>query len=318
MKKCSRVKNLPVSFFSVILGLAWFIIVLQKLQYIVKIPNILINYIVLIVLIIFLLLIFLYLKKFFLYKNDIIKEINHPIKWPFFSTISISFILFSIVFLEYNLIISFVLRIIWASTQFIFLIKTLSGWINKEYFEIKHINPARFIPIVWNILLPISGIIHVWREISLFFFSIWIIFWIILFTIFVYRIIFHHPLEEKLRPTMFILIAPAAITNISYIKINGNLDNFSEIMYYFAFFMLILLISQYRIFIKTRFYLSWWAYSFPISAIIIASILMYKTTWNKVFEIISLILFVFLIFLLFIIITNTIKAIIKKEICIEE
>jgi tellurite resistance protein TehA-like permease len=46
--------------------------------------------------------------------------------------------------------------------------------------------------------------------------------------------------------------------------------------------------------------------------------LMYKTTWNKVFEIISLILFVFLIFLLFIIITNTIKAIIKKEICIEE
>jgi len=134
MKKCSRVKNLPVSFFSVILGLAWFIIVLQKLQYIVKIPNILINYIVLIVLIIFLLLIFLYLKKFFLYKNDIIKEINHPIKWPFFSTISISFILFSIVFLEYNLIISFVLRIIWASTQFIFLIKTLSGWINKEHF----------------------------------------------------------------------------------------------------------------------------------------------------------------------------------------
>gem|GEM_PF-6167554 len=53
---------------------------MQKLQYIVKIPNILINYIVLIVLIIFLLLIFLYLKKFFLYKNDIIKEINHPIK----------------------------------------------------------------------------------------------------------------------------------------------------------------------------------------------------------------------------------------------
>gem|GEM_PF-3239611 len=85
-------------------------------------------------------------------------------------------------------------------------------------------------------------------------------------------------MEEKLRPTMFILIAPAAITNISYIKINGNLDNFSEIMYYFAFFMLILLISQYKVFIKTRFYLSWWAYSFPISAIIIASILMYKTT----------------------------------------
>lgn len=318
MIKCDRIKNLPVSFFSVILWLGWFVIVLQKLQERLNIPELVVNIFIWFVLSTFLWLLFLYIYKIFSHKKEYVKELNHPIKWAFFSTISISFLLFSIIFLENNLDISFVIWIIWTVMQFILLIKTLSGWINKQNFEIKHINPARFIPIVWNILVPISGIVHAWEEISWFFFSIWIIFWIILFTIFMYRIIFHHPLEEKLRPTLFILIAPAAIANISYIKINWVLDNFGQIMYYFALFMLIFLLSQYRIFIKTRFYLSWWAYSFPISAITIASILMNKTTGNVLFEIISLILFGLLVILISILIFNTVKAIWKKEICIEE
>lgn len=111
----------------------------------------------------------------------------------------------------------------------------VSCWITKNY-EIAHSNPAWFLPVVGNIIVPIFGVDVVHKEISWFFFSVELSFWLLLFTIIVYRIIFDHQLAEKFIPTLFILIAPPAVGFVSYLKLVGHVDGFARILLYLAFF----------------------------------------------------------------------------------
>ncbi len=150
----------------------------------------------------------------------------------------------------------------------------LHNWFNKDHFQTGHLNPAWFIPIVGNVLVPLPGVELGFVELSWFFFSIGIVFWIVLFAIIVNRVLFHHPLPDRLSPTLFILIAPPAVSFLSYVKLTGDLDAFARILYYFGIFMTIFLATQVPRLLRAQFFLSWWAYSFPLAAITVASFVM--------------------------------------------
>jgi tellurite resistance protein len=318
MKKECRIKYFPVSFFSLILGMGGFTIAFQKAEQIFKIGFNASQYILMLTLLFFIIISIIYLIKIILFKNEVKKEFNHPVKLSFFPTFSISLILLSIAFLHLNSEVSKYLWLIGTIIHFIFTIKIISIWIQHTKFNIKHINPAWFIPAVGNILVPIAGVYHFDPEISWFFYTIGLIFWIILFVIFFYRIIFHEPLPEKLLPTLFILIAPPAVGFISFIKLTNELTEFAKILYYSGIFLICLLFAQIKMFKKIKFYLSWWAYSFPIAAITIASILMFHETNIDIFKYISILFFGMLNLLIIFLLIKTGIAIAKKEICIEE
>ena len=118
--------------------------------------------------------------------------------------------------------------------------------------------------------------------------------------------------------TFFILIAPPALGFISYLKLTNNIDSFAKILYYFALFLTIFLFSQFTMFNKIKYYLSWWAYSFPLAAITIASSLMYSITNIIIYKLIFFTLLTFLSIFIIILILNTIKAIIANKICLPE
>jgi len=318
MKKEFRLNNFPISFFSIILGLSGFSIAFQKAEEILGMPTNLSYYFLILTVIIFAIISLIYLFKNFKFQDEVSKEFNHPIKLNFFPTFSISFLLLSVGFLAEDMIISKYLWIFGSSIHFLFTIKIISIWIQHTKFEINHMNPAWFIPAVGNILVPVAGINHFSSEISWFFFSIGFFFWIALFVIFMNRIIFHKPLPEKLLPTLFILIAPPAVGFISLVKLTGEVNYFSKLSYYFALFLTILLFSQINLFRKIKFYLSWWAYSFPISAITIASISMFHETDILVFKYLAWTLFGILNSIIILLLIRTINSIFKKEICVAE
>lgn len=64
----------------------------------------------------------------------------------------------------------------------------------------------------------------------------------------------------------------------------GELDTFARILYFSGLFLTMLLFSQARCFLKLRFSLSWWAYSFPLAAISIASMAMYQQSAEPVYR----------------------------------
>jgi tellurite resistance protein len=313
-----KLKNFPVSFFSVILGMAGFTIASQKISDLFGITSFFSNYLLFITLFLFILISCFYLIKLIRFNDYVKEEFNHPTKLNFFPTFSISLLLISVAFLPVNMFISKYFWIIGTIIHFIFTIKIISVWIYHTKFEINHISPVWFIPAVGNILVPVSGVSHFLPEISWFFFSIGFIFWVILLVIFLNKIIFYHPLPDKLLPTMFILIAPPAVGFISLVKLTNEINDFSKILYYFSLFLFLLLLSQIKIFFKIKYYLSWWAYSFPLAAINIASILMYVKTQLIFFKYISAGLFFLLFWVIVLLFLKTIKAISAGSICVEE
>lgn len=222
----------------------------------------------------FAVLLIAYGLKTILHFAKVREEFDSPVKLHFFPTISISLILLSITFLHLQSTVSLVLWAIGTVAHLLLTVKTLSIWIQKEHFGINHIEPSWFIPIVGNILVPIAGVTHAHADISWFFFSIGLVFWLPLLTIFLYRIIFHHPLASRRLPTFFMLIAPPAVASISYLQLSGGIDNFARILYFFALFLFLLLVYQWRMFKSAQFFISWWAYSFPIAALTVATLLM--------------------------------------------
>jgi tellurite resistance protein len=266
----------------------------------------------------FLMLVSVYTGKLVRFRQEVLKELSHPIKLSFFPTISISLILLSVALHAIHHSISFLLFVVGALLHLCFTLFVLSRWIGQTTFEIHHSNPSWFIPVVGNILVPVIGVEHGQMEVSWFFFSVGLLFWLVFQTIILNRIVFHHPLPEKLTPTFFILIAPPAVGCIAYIKLSGVVDGFARVLYYFALFIVLLLIVLYRKFVGIKFFLSWWAYSFPLAAITIASLLMYSKTGMHFFQYVSWMFFFVLSAVIALLTVKTLKAAAGGEICVEE
>ena len=313
-----RLEYFPISYFSMILGLAGFTIAAQRATHLFSMPHMIPQLIQAFTILVFAVLLVTYLIKLIRFPKAVLSEFRHPVKLAFFPTVSISFLLLSISFLGSNMELSRSLWMIGAVLHLLFTFKVISTWMHDSRFDIKHMNPAWFIPAVGNIIVPIAGVEHVSKEISWFFFSIGFVFWLILLVIFFNRIIFHHPLPQKLLPTLFILIAPPIVGFISYTKLTGDVTEFGKILYYIGLFFTFLLLSQIAMFSKIKFFLSWWAYSFPMAAATIASILMYKTTHLYGFRVIATVFFILLVALIALLLIRTAVAIYRKEICVED
>jgi tellurite resistance protein len=314
----NRLKYFSISFLGICLGLVGFTLAWQKAEGILKLSVLISTYLIIFSSIVVILVFSIYILKLIKYPNEVKKEFNHPIKLNFYPIIAKIFLILSIINLGLNMTLSKYLWWIGVIVQFIFTIIIMSVWIKHKKYEIHHLNPSWFMPVVGCMLIPIAGVKHFSPELSWFFFSIGIFWWIILTTLVMNRVIFHNPIPDKLIPTFFILFAPPAIGFIAVTKLIGGLNIFGNLLYYFALFMFILILFQYKMFAKIKFYLSWWAYSFPVSALIIGTLLMYHESGMYFFKFLSWILFIFLNIIIFILTIKTINAIKNKELCVEE
>ena len=316
--KFSRLKNFPISSLGICLGLIGFTLAWQKAEQILKLPFVFSNYLLYFSIAVIGVILLIYTLKLIKYPNEIKKEFNHPIKLNFYPIIAKLFLISSLIYLAIDMTLSKYLWWMGVATQFIFTLIVISAWIKHDKFEIHHINPSWFIPVVGCIIIPIAGVKHFSPELSWFFFSIGFFWWVILTIIVMNRIIFHHPIPDKFIPTLFILFAPPIIGFISLTKLLGGLNPFGNMFYYFGVFMFILVVLQFRMFSKLKFYLSWWAYSFPMDALAIGTLLMYHETGLLFFKMASWIIFLMLNGVILLLLVKTAKAIKKKQICIDE
>jgi tellurite resistance protein len=318
MNENPRLAYFPISFFATVMGLSGLCIAWEASQKVFDLPVRVENALVPFTVLVFVLLLTIYITKIFRHPQSVIKELNHPVKLNFFPAVSISLILLSVAFLSMLPSVSYPLWIVGTSLHLLFTLYVMNVWIHHDKFEVHHINPAWFIPVVGNVLVPIAGTAHGHMEISWFFFSIGIVFWLVLFTIIFYRVLFHHPLPDKLMPTFFILIAPPAVGFISYTKLAGGMDNFAHILYYSGLFLTLLLLTQAPRFIRLKFALSWWAYSFPLAAITIATLKMYEATGLVGFAAIGWILLSMLTLVVTYLLYRTLRAVGGRHICLPE
>jgi tellurite resistance protein len=270
-----RLEHFPVSFFASVMGTTGLALAWRKAHAVLGVPEGIGCALTLWATALFSVLALIYLAKVLRHWPAVQHEFAHPVRINFFPAFSISLLLLAVAFTEQQPGLATGLWSVGALLHLGFTITVMSSWIHHTRYDIKHANPAWFIPVVGNVIVPVAGVTLAPLEISWFFFSIGLVFWLVLMTIVMYRLFFHEPLPERLTPTLFILIAPPAVGFIAWVKLNGgNIDAFARILYYVALFLTLLLASNALRFFRVRFFLSAWAYSFPLAAMTIATLVM--------------------------------------------
>lgn len=313
----ARLKNFPVAWFSIVMGMAGFTIAWAKTEQLFDLAVPVSSWLLWLTAAVALVLAAVYLAKLARHPGEAMAEVSHPVKLAFVPTISISLILLAIATLHAAPEISFWL---WVSGTILHLLLTLyvlSSWTHHDKYEIQHLNPAWFIPVVGNMLVPIAGIHHAPALISWFFFSAGLFFWPVLTAILFYRLIFHATLPARMVPTLFIFIAPPAVGFISYINLVGGVDPFAMILYCVGLFFTLLLATQITYFSKLQFFLSWWAYSFPLAAITIATLALFEQTGIAGLDTLAVVLLAILSLVIAGLVVRTLIAVFRREICVE-
>jgi len=316
-EETARIKNFPISWFATIMGLAGFTIAWSRAEQIFGLDFALSPVLLGLTAAAFLLLTVLYAAKALKYPQEVLGEIRHPAKLAFVPTFSIGLLLLSIACLHTAPGISFWLWSVGTVLHLAITLYVLSSWVHHSKYEIAHLNPAWFIPVVGNILVPIAGVHHAPADLSWFFFSLGLFFWPVLTAIIFYRLIFHASLPERFIPTLFIFIAPPAVGFISWYNLVGGLDAFGRVLYFVGLFFTLLVLAQVSYFARLKFFLSWWAYSFPIAAITIASLIMLKETGAGLYAWIAGLLLALLTTLVAMLLVRTGQSVARREICVE-
>lgn len=313
----NRLKYFPIPLFATVMGLAGLSIALIKYDHIMHVNLGIGKYVLFFVSGWFLFLLSIYGLKLLKYPLEVREEFNNPVRVNFFPAVSISLLLLSIGYLEINPVLSKYLWYIGTCVHALFTFTILHRWIFSE-LKIAAYNPAWFIPVVGTILVPVAGSTHSHIDISWFFFSIGFVMWIVLYSMMQYRIMFHHEVASKFLPTYFIFIAPPAIGFISYMKMTGSFDSFARILYFFGLFTFVMLATMIKKFIKLPYFVSWWAYTFPLAAITISTLLMYTINKNIFYKYLSTGLLCVTLIVDIIVIIATIKSAVRGNICIPE
>lgn len=313
-----NLEHFPVSFFASVMGSAGLAMAWKKAHHVFGLPAGIGQSLQWWALCLFILLAIIYLAKIIRHGAAVKHEFAHPIRLNFFPAVSISLLLLAAAFADTLPGAAFLMWSVGAALHLGFTLTVMSSWIHHTRYEIKHANPAWFIPVVGNIIVPVAGVGFAPAEISWFFFSIGLVFWIVLMTIVLNRLFFHEPLPERLTPTLFILIAPPAVGFIAWTRLNGGeIDAFARILYHVALFLTLLLASNALRFFRVRFFLSAWAYSFPLAAMTIATLIMAEKNAG-LFMPLGVLLLTVLTLVLMLLTGRTLLGIRRGEICVPE
>lgn len=310
-----RLKHLPISIFAIIMGLSGLTLATERLEKTHNMGHGISPFLLGVTSVVFLVLLIIYGLKCVRFSDDVKAEWKHPVRLAFFPAISISVILVATAALPFNTGLAHTLWLVGASLHILATLLIVNAWINRPSFEAPHLNPAWFIPAVGNVIVPIAGSGLGYMELSWFFFATGMLFWLVLLTLVFNRLIFHKPMPARLVPTLMILVAPPAVAFVAYMKLTGTLDPFGRVLYGAVILFALIVLTQVPKLIKLPFALSWWAYSFPLAAMVIATFVMHEATKIAGYAFLANCLYGLLLAVIAGLLVRTAMAISRHEIC---
>lgn len=318
MSQEKGIRYFPIALFASVMGVSGLAMSLRMIENVYEVTNVTSNVVMGLATLMFLVNITMFLYRFINYREDVKVDFNHPVRMNFFGAISISLLLLGTLYYEINTGLSFIVWLIGAIFQFLLTLAVLSRLIWKHEFKLGQFNPAWFIPIVGNIVVPLAGVYHAAEWVNWVFFSIGVVFSIIYFTIFMNRIYFQPTPPIKLMPTFFILLAPPGIGFVSYVKLTDSVDVFAYIMFGLAFYLGLLFLYQIRRFLSIPFFISWWAFLFPSAAVTNATIYLHEYTGETILAYVYHAQVGGLIVLTIYLFIKTIGLLTKGKLCVKE
>ena len=264
-------KQVPVTLFTVVMGLCGFTLALRAGEAAAGLTHLLSGAAHVLTLAVFAVVALAYAAKALRHPQAVAEEWQHPVSLAFFPAISISLVLFSLVMLDVVPGIARALFLVAVPMQLVLTLAVVSGWIGARAFQHGHLTPAWFIPAVGNVVVAIAGVPLGYVELSWFFAATGLMFWVVLLSLVMNRLIFHDPLPERLQPTLVILVAPPAVGYLAWVALVGEVDAFARVLLNLAYLFVLIVAVQVPRLAALPFSLSFWALSFPLAAVTVAS-----------------------------------------------
>jgi len=311
-----RLKHYPITFFAIVMGLMGLTLAFHAATSAYPVAEPIAQAMLWVAIAVAALVAAGYIAKALRYPGMVAWEWHHPVRLAFFPTITISLLLMATALSTHYHGVARIVWMIGTVGQGVLTVAVINGWISHRSFDVGHLTPAWFIPAVGNAIVPVAGAEFGYIEISWAFFSVGMMFWGVLLTLVMNRLIFHDPIPGRLFPTMVILIAPPSVAFVAYVKMTGGVvDGFARVLIYTGFFFGALVLAELPKLAKLPFALSWWALSFPLAALSIASFLFAKIEHNAFHQTVGLIVLILLVLVVLGLVYRTAKAILNHEIC---
>jgi len=214
-----------------------------------------------------------YLVKAVKHPEAVVAEYRHPVAGNFFGTITIAILLLSSVVAPMSQTLS---EVMWTvGTVFtLALCFAIAGRLLRGKIDTAHAVPAWFIPGVATLDIVVAGgtMPMPWaHEINLFALAVGTMIALLFFTMIMSRMIHHEPLPASMAPSLLILMAPFEVGFLAYTNFTQQVDTFSGLLFYFGLFVFLTLAP--KVFRRGMPFASgWWAISFPMAALAIASL----------------------------------------------
>lgn len=134
-------------------------------------------------------------------------------------------------------------------------------------------NPASQLSVIGNFVGARAAAQMGWRESAIIMFTLGIIHYLVLFVTLYQRLSGNSCMPAMLRPVMFLFIAAPSMASLAWDSISGRFDCSSKMLFYLSLFLFLSLVSRPSLFKKSmrKFNVVWWAYSYPLTVLALAS-----------------------------------------------
>jgi C4-dicarboxylate transporter/malic acid transport protein len=279
-----------------------------------------------------------WILRWLLYRKNALADLEHPILSNFYATIAVAILVLSSNFIVIgkNMLPGEIFWFIGVILTILFGLLTPFIMFKGEHVTIEHINPAWFIPPVGLILIPIPGSLIIsqysglMREFILFLnyfgWGAGFFFYVALFAICLNRFILHRPLPNTLAPTVWINLGPIGVGTIALINLVNNSTFITMKEPFFGFglifwgfgiwwvLMALMMTFYYRKKLGLPYALSWWAFTFPLGAYVVASHSVATIFHLAIVDFIGFALYFLLVFFWSITLIKTLGALYYKKI----
>ncbi|PAF43838.1 SLAC1 anion channel family protein [Helicobacter sp. 11S03491-1] len=308
---------LPISLFGSVMGLSGLSVAWELASQLYGITLIVSQVVGWIAILAFVILAIAYGLKIITNFDSFCSEFKNPILKGFFGTFIISLLLLPMVIYHYSPLIAMIMWIIGVILMLLFAWHMVSFWICSKQ-EQGHVTPAWIIPVVGTLDIPLASHLFGFYQrvyyLNVLALCIGLFFALPIITLILSRILLVDKLPNKLMPTLMILVAPFSVGFSAYLNIVGEIDLFALSLFFLGLFIFLVLLPQYMTIIKCcPFRITWWAVSFPLSALGVSMLRVVKEFDSPYLHFLVLSYLIVFTLLMLCLITRTLKGIFNGE-----
>ncbi|XP_031269066.1 S-type anion channel SLAH1-like [Pistacia vera] len=134
-------------------------------------------------------------------------------------------------------------------------------------------NPTSQLSVIGNLVGAQAAAIMGWKESAVCLFSLGMVHYLVLFVTLYQRFSGSNRLPAMLRPVFFLFFAAPSVASLAWESIAGSFDTASKMLFFLSLFLFTSLVFRPALFKRSmrRFNVAWWAYSFPLTVLALAS-----------------------------------------------